>query len=499
MTPVHVKLADYGISRMSLPSGSKGFGGTEGFMAPEMMRYNGEEEYTEKVDCFSFGMFVYELLTLHQPFEGHESVKECILEGGRPPLTHRETLYPTCILDLMVLCWTQQPRDRPSASQIVSMASSPEFTQLCDCTALDHAGSVNSAIASVISKPEETISRAEMWLAGNTRIDLLVGTEHGWQSYGAIPCTIATTAVAKVNNEVWVGDAEGNLHTYQTGSGNVLWNYALGDAPIVDILSLDELHRVAIGLANGRLFLVKNDVTPTTAAMAEGSFVMTELGSSEHLYSLANLRVEKNVCELWVGESTGYISIFTIKDEIVSGHDRVNHYNPVIEKVERVHLVSCNGEGIYSHVYPGCMVYQWDTETREISSTLDCTKLVPCSESLKPLTIEDLSEKCQVTSVSLFDSCVYIGTAWGCVVVAERNTLYPITVFRPFEEEVKFIIPLFVSNESKTKKNEVVALVGRGYRSLAARNTDMVLTPSTLSPTQPKKLHIHALLWKHTQ
>ena len=38
-----------GISRSSLPTGTKGFGGTEGFMAPEMMRHNGEEEYTEKV------------------------------------------------------------------------------------------------------------------------------------------------------------------------------------------------------------------------------------------------------------------------------------------------------------------------------------------------------------------------------------------------------------------------------------------------------------------
>lgn len=104
---MHVKLADYGISRQSLASGSKGFGGTEGFMAPEMVRYNGEEEYTEKVDCFSFGMFLYELLTLHQPFEGHEAVKECVLEGGRPPLNPRGTLYPSCILDLMVLCWNQ--------------------------------------------------------------------------------------------------------------------------------------------------------------------------------------------------------------------------------------------------------------------------------------------------------------------------------------------------------------------------------------------------------
>ncbi len=46
---VHMKLADYGISRSTLPTGAKGFGGTEGFMAPEIVRYNGEEEYTEKV------------------------------------------------------------------------------------------------------------------------------------------------------------------------------------------------------------------------------------------------------------------------------------------------------------------------------------------------------------------------------------------------------------------------------------------------------------------
>lgn len=47
---VHVKLGDYGISRYSYPSGvCKGYGGTEGFMAPEVIRYNGEQEYTEKV------------------------------------------------------------------------------------------------------------------------------------------------------------------------------------------------------------------------------------------------------------------------------------------------------------------------------------------------------------------------------------------------------------------------------------------------------------------
>lgn len=49
VTFVIIIISFLGISRLTLPSGTKGFGGTEGFMAPEIMKYNGEEEYTEKV------------------------------------------------------------------------------------------------------------------------------------------------------------------------------------------------------------------------------------------------------------------------------------------------------------------------------------------------------------------------------------------------------------------------------------------------------------------
>lgn len=57
-------------------------------------------------------MFLYELITLRQPFEGNETVKESILEGSRPVFTSREVMFPTYCLDLMVLCWDQQPKVR---------------------------------------------------------------------------------------------------------------------------------------------------------------------------------------------------------------------------------------------------------------------------------------------------------------------------------------------------------------------------------------------------
>ncbi|XP_069680319.1 leucine-rich repeat serine/threonine-protein kinase 1 isoform X2 [Periplaneta americana] len=541
--PVHIKLADYGISRLTLPSGTKGFGGTEGFMAPEIMRYNGEEEYTEKVDCFSFGMFIYELLTLHQPFEGHESVKECILEGGRPPLTYRETLYPSYMLDLMVLCWSQSPRDRPSASQIVSIASAPEFTHLSDTVSLNHPAPV--VASTVVSLPEigdDSMSGAELWLAcSNSRADLLLATHRGWLQYCALSLPQKPTAACLVGGNVWVGDCMGQIHAYMGRDCQSLFSYALDpEAPepcaVCSLVPLPRLQRVAVGLTNGRLFLVRSDILPTSPTMGEGSFVMTELGSSAVLHSLtAVFKEQGRVCELWCGESNGNISIFTIRENIVTGHEIVNHYEPMIENINVLNLVSTHCPlyheseevTVCSYVYPGCVVYQWDPTTHSILNKLDCSKLVPCSESLKSISIEEhLSPgKCQVTSMAILNTELYIGTTWGCIVVAEKSTMRPITVFRPFEEEVRAIVPLLrpIAEDCITPTDEtantpadmqkkqscpLIATVGRGYRSLIARYTDMVMTPTGIqSPTHMyhdrtggasdgRSHNMYALLWR---
>ncbi|XP_049820088.1 leucine-rich repeat serine/threonine-protein kinase 1 isoform X2 [Aethina tumida] len=510
--PVHIKVADYGISRLTLPSGTKGFGGTEGFMAPEIMRYNGEEEYTEKVDCFSFGMFIYELLTLHQPFEGHESVKECILEGGRPPLTYRETLYPSYFLDLMVLCWSQQPKDRPSASQIVSIASAPEFTHLSDVISLKHqAPVVASTSAALTHITEDGLSGSEMWLmCANSRIDLLLAADRGWLQYHTMPLPIRPTAACTVGNAVWIGDYAGNLHAYSASDGYKLFTYSLESEVNVQVealLYLANLKRVACALSNGRLFLVNSEFYPSTPTAAEGSFVMTELGSQSSINCLCAASLENSsACELWCGESNGQISIYTIKDQVVAGQEVLNHYQPVIEKVDVMNLVAVDN-CVYSYVHPGCIVYQWDQKSRTIVNKLDCSKLVPCSESLKSIAIEEhLSPtNCQVTSLVILNTDLYIGTTWGCVIIAERSTLRPVTIFRPYEEEVRAIVPLAqCKNVSGRQENTpLIATIGRGYRNLLSRYTDVTVNigtplPSPMGGTSytSTKPNMFVLLWR---
>lgn len=95
--------------------------------------------------------------------------------------------------------------------------------------------------------------------------------------------------------------------------------------------------------------------------------------------------------------------------------------------------------------------------------------------------------RCQITAVCVLNENIYVGTSWGCLIVAESSTLTPITVFRPYEEEVQYISVIPSENGSAT-----ILSVGRGYRSLINRYTD---APNR--DTKEKKNHqTHCILWR---
>lgn len=117
---------------------------------------------------------------------------------------------------------------------------------------------------------------------------------------------------------------------------------------------------------------------------------------------------------------------------------------------------------------------------------------------------------------------LYIGTTWGCLVVAEGSTMRPITVFRPHEEEIKIIIPFEsaydesvsvheesisldrASISSSSSSNTAIAgsttksparflvTVGKGFRSLASRYIYL----SKERRTQLTQRGVYAILWR---
>ena len=92
---------------------------------------------------------------------------------------------------------------------------------------------------------------------------------------------------------------------------------------------------------------------------------------------------------------------------MVTSQEVINHNDPVVEEVEVLQVVTSGGSSgqfVWTFVYPGCHIYQWEVAKKTIVNKLDCSKLVPCSESLKTIAIDEHFSpgRCQV-SLTLVD------------------------------------------------------------------------------------------------
>ena len=386
---VDVKLADYGISRSTLPSGTKGFGGTEGFMAPEIMRHNGEEEYTEKVDCFSFGMFMYELLSLHQPFEGQECVKDNILEGGRPTLTERDILYPSYMLDLMVACWSQFPNNRPATSQIVSITSAPEFVHLLDVTSI--VDIYPSISATMVQNRSENCFELVFSRLGN-QTDILLCNEHSWQDYRTMTTlkSITITSICNVLEKwLWLGDSQGCIHIYsiENYEEEKLFQVSHQDekpTAIRTMCFIDSINCVAISNTNGRVWIC--DAIKLHFEEVDNN--------GDPFLCLTGFTLDDKV-ELWCGQERGSVAITTLQESKICQQECINHYS-VDERLDGhdfekldVFLIASENQFVWTCLYPSSLIYQWDAENKIVMHKLDCSKLAPCSETLLSIDIDE--------------------------------------------------------------------------------------------------------------
>ncbi|XP_072963702.1 uncharacterized protein [Typha angustifolia] len=127
------KVGDLGLSKVkcqTLISG--GVRGTLPWMAPELLN-GGSSLVSEKVDVFSFGIVMWELLTGDEPYA---DLHYGVIIGGIVSNTLRPQVPESCDPEwrsLMEQCWSTEPSDRPSftviASRLRSMAASPQKGQ----------------------------------------------------------------------------------------------------------------------------------------------------------------------------------------------------------------------------------------------------------------------------------------------------------------------------------------------------------------------------------
>ncbi|XP_049321416.1 leucine-rich repeat serine/threonine-protein kinase 1 isoform X2 [Astyanax mexicanus] len=123
---LNIKLSDYGISRQSFHEGALGVEGTPGYQAPEIRP---GIVYDEKVDMFSYGMVLYELLSGRRPVLGHHQLQiaKKLSKGVRPVLGSPEDVQFHCLQALMQECWDTKPEKRPLAMLLLRQMQNPSF------------------------------------------------------------------------------------------------------------------------------------------------------------------------------------------------------------------------------------------------------------------------------------------------------------------------------------------------------------------------------------
>lgn len=136
----HVKIADFDLSRIKQTTiykndPSSSLIGTPSWMAPELIQ---GLQYDEKVDVYSFAMVLFELFSGEIPFASlygremnhvrivYDVVKHC----ARPLLPE---YIPEPMKVLISKCWAQDPRERPSFSQILSVLNEENATEKYFC------------------------------------------------------------------------------------------------------------------------------------------------------------------------------------------------------------------------------------------------------------------------------------------------------------------------------------------------------------------------------
>lgn len=112
-----VKISDFGTSReWNEVSTKMSFAGTVAWMAPEIIR---NEPCSEKVDIWSYGVVLWELLSCEVPYKDVDS--SAIIWGVGSNSLHLPipTSCPEGFKLLVKQCWSAKPRNRPSFKHIL--------------------------------------------------------------------------------------------------------------------------------------------------------------------------------------------------------------------------------------------------------------------------------------------------------------------------------------------------------------------------------------------
>ncbi|KAI6219497.1 Protein kinase domain containing protein [Aphelenchoides fujianensis] len=544
------------------------------FMAPEILRFNGEYEYTAKVDCYSFGMFIYELISLRHPFDGQDQMKDCIFEGRRPFVSEKDILCPSNVLDLMVACWAEDAANRPSSSELVSITAAPEFTNLSDVSILSggempHVSAVVVGGAGGGGEEAGGAAAPQCWLSrADGSFSVLGFNQFGFvdaETVGPLKSR-QWTAVAEVGGHLWLGNAVGEIVVFCTTNNleRASFHVETLDSGLQTSNSRPETPQSAGEKSNRRATPYESRTIRAISWFAERSALLVALPHAVLLCStpigsvlpqwLATIRCDEFVNAATLLHSAHDFQLWTAHDEArVVMHHLAGSTHRLVYSASATHSTRAEdakrvkflvpSRSAFGHAWSALendgRVFMW--EGGMVRRALDCSKILPVSESLSSMTLFDDQQEAgggeervevgeeadgrlsagiggarsRITALAVYRTNaaveqLIVGTSLGVIIVLECRNLSPLTSFRTYTSAVEAILVANScdsarrpSNASSASHNEDLPssaadsyfiTIGRKYRNLIKR-----LAPNVNDSAEHPEDANYAIVWQGDQ
>lgn len=165
---------------------------------------------------------------------------------------------------------------------------------------------------------------------------------------------------------------------------------------------------------------------------------------------------------------------------------------------------------MFTYVSSDGRVFMW--KSGAVRRTLDCSKILPVSETLSSMFDDQLNQRCRITALSVFSTSsneqLLVGTQTGVIIVLESKFLSPLTSFRTYGSSVETILctsrlPILASGEERINGTSVTLLsespffvtIGRKYRNLVKRLASNVLSTENDEEQQSDNVN-YAVVWQ---
>ena len=443
-----IKLANFERAAYQSPSGLMSKTTFSSYPAPEMLRYSFREEYTEKVDIYSFGILLYELVTRWQPYGGTYNGTH----SQKPKLSGVVTTSYSTIVKLMEDCWLEEAMVRPSADHLLLQLSKPSLQchiasqVLRDCVSVRGCCFVPSVRQIwVYGEYNKTNPYGEGEALEGTQVFILNAENLTVQ--GSLELRERATAMFTVDNKVWIGMTELCVHAYDTTTFRFTDRFHLDDS--ATIITDNDCY-VFVGQANGHL----KCYSKLQLQRGDHRAIDVRIGDKA---IIAMVTVNDII---WLGCSNELV-IMSAEEEIV-----IERKVKVCESSDQVYCltVSRNTNTVWCLARASHNITCWDVLTTEQKCTIDLSgdlKWICSNMDYNPSFVRMVSIEC-------VSDTLWVGLSCGVIMIlTDTDQPREIIHFKAHKQATKCLLKIPHSDDLHQQHDHPVILSG-GYGEVSS-------------------------------